>query len=215
MTYTLYYSPGSASLALHWMLIELGEPFETVLIDIETGAQKSADFLKINPSGQLPALIVDGEAHAEVAAMLMLLAERDPERRFDVPAGSPQRADYLQRMLYLANSLQPAFRAWFYPNEPAGAEHVDAVQANARIRIEAALSRMDGWLVDSRPFMLGERMTALDFLATMLCHWSRNMPTPATEWRNLKDYVDSMRAMPSLREVHRREGLTDWIGGNP
>ena len=49
MTYALYYSPGTASLALHWMLIELGEPFDLVLTDTQTGAQRSPEYLKLNP----------------------------------------------------------------------------------------------------------------------------------------------------------------------
>jgi len=213
MSYTLYFSPGTASLALHWMLIELGEPFEAVMADIETGAHKTPEFLRINPSGRIPALIVDGAPHAEVAAMLMLVAERDPAGRFDVKPGAPERADYLQRMVFLANTLQPAYRDWFYPHEAAGAENEAAVQAHARARIEAALTRMDANLADGRTYMLGERMTALDFLATMLTRWSRNMPKPATDWPHLKRYIDRMRAMPSLIEVHKREGLTDWIRG--
>jgi glutathione S-transferase len=213
MSYTLYYSPGTASLALHWMLIELGEPFEAVLTDIETAAHRTPEFLAINPAGRIPALIVDGKPQAEIAALLMLVAERDPRGRFDVPPGAPERADYLQRMVFLANTLQPAFRDWFYPHEPAGPEHAEAAKASARARIEAALARMDADLADGRPYMLGERMTAPDFLATMLARWSRNMPRPATDWPHLKRYLDRMRAMPSLIEVHRREGLTDWIGG--
>lgn len=213
MRYTLYYSPGAASLALHWMLIELGEPFEAIKVDIDKGEQRDTAFLKVNPAGHLPALIVDGAAHAEVAAMLMLIAERDPAGRFDVPPGAAARADYLQRMVFLANTVQPAFRAWFYPHEPAGEAHAEAVQAAARTRLEAAFARMDKFLPDGRPYMLGDRFTAVDFLATMLIRWSRNMPRPATEWPRLKAYADRMRAIPSLQEVHAREGLTDWIGG--
>ncbi len=213
MSYVLYYSPGTASLALHWMLIELGAPFEAVCADIDKGEHKTPEFLRLNPAGRVPVLIVDGKAHAEVAAMLMLLAERDPERRFDVSAGAPERASYLQRMVFLANTLQPAYRDWFYADEAAGPENVEATMAHARARIEGALARMDANLADGRTYMLGERLTALDFLATMLTRWSRNMPNPATSWPHLKAYVNRMRAMPSLIEVHRREGLTDWING--
>ncbi len=213
MSYTLYWSPGTASLALHWMLIELGEPFEAVKVDIEQGENKRPGYLTLNPAGHVPTLVVDGAVHAEVAAMLMLVAERDPAGRFDVEPGAPERADYLQRMVFLANTLQPAYRAWFYPHEPAGPEHVEAVQAMARVRIETALARMDANLADGRTYMLGERLTAVDFLATMLTRWSRNMPRPATAWPHLKAYVDHMRVMPSLRDVHRREGLGDWIDG--
>src|ERR1700722_7713055 len=133
--YALYYSPGTASLAVHWMLIELGVPFELRLTDIETGGQESPDYLAVNPSGQVPALVVDGVAHAECAALLMLLAERHPERGFAPAPGAPERAASLQWMFYLANGLQPPFRAWFYPHEPAGELNAEAAGEAARPRI--------------------------------------------------------------------------------
>lgn len=213
MAYTLYYSPGAASLAVHWMLIELGVPFALKLTDIETGAQKDADYLKLNPAGRVPTLVLDGRPHAEVAALLMLLAEREGAGRFDVPPGAAERADYLQRMIFLANTVQPAFRAWYYPHEPAGPDQVEAAQAAAAGVLDAAFTQMDATLADGRLWMLGERMTALDFLAVMLCRWSRNLPRPATDWPRLRAYIDRARALPSLQEVHRREGLSDWIGG--
>ncbi len=211
--YTLYYAPSTAALAVHWMLIELGVPFDLVEIDLAAGEQRSAAYLAVNPSGHVPALIVDGRPRAECAALLMLLAERHPEAGLAPAPGAPERADYLQWMIYFANTLQPAFRAWFYPDEPAGPEQADAAMAHARPRIKAAFARLDRWFADGRAYLLGERLSAADFLATMLARWSRNMPKPATEWPHLGGYVDRMRAMPSLREVHAREGLTDWIDG--
>lgn len=211
--YKLYYSPSTAATAVHWMLIELGVPFELSLVDFETQAQKSPDYLALNPSGHVPTLVVDGRPHAELAALLMLLAERHPHAGFDVGPGAAERADYLQWMLFLANTLQPAYRMWFYADEFAGPANGDAVRAEARTRIEAIWARIDAHLSDGRAFMLGETMTAVDFLATILARWSRNMPRPATAWPHVKAYVDRMRARPGLREVHAREGLTDWIGG--
>ena len=212
--YQLYYSPSTASLAVHWMLIEIGAPFELVLTDTETGAQKHPDYLKLNPSGVVPTLIVDGAPVCECAAILMLLAERHADKGLAPAAGAPERAAYLQWMVYLANTLMPAFRTWFYPHEPAGEAASDVVQATARARIEAIWDRIDAHLAaQSGPYMLGERLSAADFMATMLTRWSRNMPRPATQWPNIARYLSRMRAMPSLREVHAREGLTDWIDG--
>jgi glutathione S-transferase len=209
--YKLYYAPSTASTAIHWMLIELDVPFELSLVDFETNAQKSSDYLAINPNGTVPTLVVDGAPHAELAALLMLLAERHPQAGFDVPPGAAARADYLQWMVYLANTLQPAYRAWFYADEVAGADNDEAAKDHARARIEAGWSRFDGHLGDGRAFMLGETMTAVDFLATILARWSRSMPKPATAWRRVGAYIDRMRVRPGLREVHAREGLTDWI----
>ena len=211
--YTLYYAPSTASLAVHWLLIELGVPFDLVPVDLESSAQKSAAYLRLNPSGHVPTLIVDGVPHAECAALLMLLAERHAQAGLAPAAGSRERADYLQWMFYLANTLQPAFRNWFYADEPAGPENVEASKRQARAKIERVWERFDALFADGRPFLLGTRLSVADFLLTMLTRWSRNMPRPATEFPHLASYVARMRAMPSLREVHARENLTDWING--
>ena len=209
--YELYYAPGTASLAIHWMLIELNAAFELVLVDLKTNQQKSPEYLRINPNGRVPTLVVDGQPHFECAALLMLLAESHPDRGLQPLPGTPERAAYLQWMFYLANTLQPAFRNWFYPDEAAGAENAEAAKACAKAKIEDAWRRIDVLLADGRTFMLGPRLTALDFLATMLARWSRNMPNPATDYPNLARYISHMRMLPSLKEVHRRENLADWI----
>jgi glutathione S-transferase len=211
--YQLYYSPSTAALAVHWMLIEIGAPFELVLTDIQAGAHKQPDYLKLNPAGVVPTLIVDGAPVCESTAILMLLAERHADKGLAPLAGAPERAAYLQGMVFLANTLLPGFRAWFYPHEPAGEAGAQAVQAVAQARIEAVWDRLDAQLAGRGPYMLGEQLSAVDFLATMLMRWSRNMPRPATAWPHVARYLSRMRAMPSLRETHAREGLTDWIDG--
>jgi glutathione S-transferase len=211
--YTLYYSPGSASLAVHWMLLELKAPFSLVKVNLAANEQNSKEYLALNPSGQVPTLVVDGVPRAECAALLVLLSERHPDARLVPAVGDAARADYLQMMFYLANTLQPAFRQWFYPDEAAGVESSEAAKAHARARIERVWSRLDARLGDGRQYLLGQNLTSVDFLGTMLMRWSRNMPVPATSYRNIAAYLERMRKMPSLRLVHQKEELTEWIDG--
>lgn len=213
MTYTLYYSPGSASLAVHWMLIELGVAFEAKLVDIDSGAQRSPDYLRMNPSGRVPTLSVDGVPYGESAALLMMLAERHPERKFAPSAGSPTRADWLETMIYLANTVLPAMRDWFYADKDGDPQGAEAVKALARRRIEGAWDRLDARFADGRTHLLGSELSTVDFLATMLMRWSRNMPRPATDWKNLAPYIQRMRSRPAFVEVNDREGLKDWRNG--
>jgi len=210
--YTLYGSPSTAGTAIHWLLLELGVPFELRLLDFDKGEQKAPEYVALNPDGVVPTLIVDGAPVTQMAGIATLLAERHPDAGFAPPVGSPDRADYLSLSFWLANSFQPHFRAWFYPHEPAGGEAQEAVKAAARARIEAGLARLDARLAD-RDWLVGDRFTTVDLLATILCRWTRNMPKPATAWPNLKRYLDRVRQRPALREVHVREGLTDWIDG--
>jgi len=210
LTYTLYYSPGAASMAVHWMLIELGVEFEARLVDIDAGAQRSAEYLRLNPSGRVPTLVVDGAAHGESAALLMLLAERHPDKALAPLPGSATRADWLEMMIYLANTLLPAKRDWFYAGKDGEPQGAEAVKALARLRIEGAWDRLDAHLADGRTHLLGSQLSTADFLATMLMRWSRNMPRPATTWKHLAPYIQRMRARPAFVDLNDREGLTDW-----
>jgi glutathione S-transferase len=206
VSYTLYCAPGAASMAVHWMLIETGVPYEAVLVDIDAGAQRDPDYLRLNPAGRVPTLIVDGAARHESAALLMLLAERHPEAGMMPPPGAPERAEWLEMMICLANTLLPAMRDWFYAGKDGDPEGADAVAALARRRIEAAWDELDARLGKGRKYLLGDRLGTADLLAIMLMRWSRNMPRPATTWPHLDAYIARVCALPSFLEVNRREG---------
>jgi len=206
--YELYYSPGAASFAVHWLLIEMNLPHTLTLVDLASRAQKSPEYLRLNPDGVVPTLIINGVARTECAALLLALADRYPAAGLAPASGDDVRAAYYQWTFYCANSLQPAFRNWFYADQAAG--DAAAVKGLARTRIEGCWDRFAALLADGRRHVLGERLTAVDFLATMLMRWSRNMPKPATEWPVLSRYVQRMRALPSFKTLQAREGLTDW-----
>jgi glutathione S-transferase len=208
--YTLYYAPGAASLVVHWLLIEIGAPHELVKLDLSAKEQKSAEYLKLNPAGVVPTLIIDGAPVTECAALTLLLAERHPEAGLEPARGGAERATYLMWALHLANTLQPAFRNWWYPDEPAGEAHAAVVQERAGTRIAAVFDRLDAHLAANGPYICGANISAVDFLATMLMRWSRNMPKPAHTWPALGAYAARMKARPSFKLLYQREGLTEW-----
>lgn len=213
MSYTLFYAPGAASLAVHWMLIELGAAFRVERVDLEAGQQRSASYLKLNPAGRVPTLVVDGHAYTESAALLMLLAERHPEGKFAPPTNDAQRGKWLETMVFLTNTVSSAMRDWFYADKDGSPASASGIRHLAQNRIEGAWEHINTLLGDGRPYLLGGEITTADFLATMLMRWSRNMPRPATRWGRIAPYVTHMRARPAFIEVCRREGLTEWLNG--
>lgn len=205
--YRLYGSRSTASLVVHWMLLELAVPFEIEWLDFDSRAQKSDDYLRLNPNGVVPTLIVDGRAVSETGAILMLLAERHPEAGFAPPPGAPERGEWLQWMIWLANGPMADFRLLFYGDDLPGIDRA-ALQAKLEGYWDQVEARLAG-----REVMVGDRLSTVDLQLAMLTRWSRNMPRPATAWPHLKRFIDALRARPALREVHAREGLTDWING--
>ena len=178
--HTLYYAPGTAALVVHWLLIEADAPHQLVKLDLAAGEHKRPEYLALNPNGVVPTLVIDGAPQYEAAALAMLLAERHPQAGFLPAVDDPRRADCLQWMFNLANMVQPLFRQWWYPGEPAGEANADALRAHCAPRIEAEWARIDAHLAAHGPCLLGERVSVADFYLTMLMRWSRNMPKPAT-----------------------------------
>lgn len=210
LMYVLYYSPGAASMAVHHALLEIGAPHELREIDFETREQKSADYLRLNPNGLVPTLVVDGQPVYECAALLLLLTERHPQANLAPLPGTPERGLWLQWIVHLANTQQPAFRQWFYPQDFAAREHEQEARAFARQRIESVWERLEAHLAGHGPFVLGERFSIADLYATMLMRWSRNMPKPATQWPALATLAGTVKARPSWKRLNEIERLTEW-----
>lgn len=208
--FVLYYSPGAASLVVHWLLIELDVPHELRPLDFESRQQKSPEYLKLNPNGVVPTLLIDGEPVFETVALVMHLADSFPAAGLAPPVASMARAHYYQWLVHLANVLQPAFRNWFYPTEAAGDANAEATQAAARVRIEDSWDRLDAHLAAHGPWLLGDTLSAADFHLTMLMRWSRNMPKSATEWPHLAELALRMKARPSFKRLYEIERLTEW-----
>jgi glutathione S-transferase len=104
----LYWSPRSRSFSSLWLMEETGEPYERVLTDISTGAQKTAEYLAINPMGKVPAL-QDGDATmAEAAAICAYVAERYPQAKLAPALGDPRRAKYLYWLFFGPGCVEPA-----------------------------------------------------------------------------------------------------------
>lgn len=208
--YTLYYAPGAASLVVHWLLIDLDLPHDLVKLDIAAREHKTPEYLALNPSGVVPTLLVDGKPMCEAAAMAVLLAEAKPEAGLIPSAESQKRGEFFQWMFHLANTLQPPFRLWWYPNEAAGEAHADAGKATAEARIHAVFANLDAHLGKNGPYLLGDSVSAADFMLVMLMRWSRNMPKTALDYPNLARLANLMKARPSWQALYDSEGLTEW-----
>ncbi len=207
--YTLYYAPGAASMLPHLVLLQAGVPYTLKRIDLAAGEQHSDSYLALNPTGMVPTLLIDNTPFGEAAALAMLLVERHPETGLAPALGDSARADYLQWMLYLASTLQPAFRQWFHPSENGVTDEVSFKQA-VGARIEGAWSRLDAHLAMAGPYMLSDTCSVVDLYTVILMRWSRNMPNPGTNWPHLTALAVRVKECHSWRQLCQIEGLTPW-----
>jgi len=208
--YTLYYSPGTASMVVHLALLEIGAPHELRLVDFDTDAQHDPDYLRLNPGGVVPTLVIDDRALTESAALLMILAERHPEAKLAPLSGTPAHDAWTQWIVYLSNTLMSTYRLWFYPAELGSDDHDPAIRAALQKKIEGIWDRLDAHLEANGPYLLGTEFTGADLLLAMLMRWSRNMPRPVSEWPTLNRLAALIRARPSWQRLYQIEALSGW-----
>jgi len=152
----LYWCPRTRSFTTLWLMEETGQPYERVLMDIASGAQKQPDYLAINPMGKVPALR-DGDATlAEAAAICAYVAERYPEAQLAPPLGDIRRAKYLYWLFFAPACIEPAIvqLATKLEMNPVSAGWGEANRVFDVL--DQALSKGPG------PWLLGETFSAAD-----------------------------------------------------
>lgn len=142
----LYHSPGTSAFRCRWMLEELGTPYELINLSLGAGDHKQPEYMKIHPLGSVPALVAGEHSFIESAAIVMHLADQDPEQRFAPPPGSPARGHYYQWILFAMTSLYPAvhtpYLRKFFRGEDGTPEEAQALARQLAIT-DALLGKQD------------------------------------------------------------------------
>ncbi len=209
--YALYYFPGNASLLPHMMLREIGLPFELRLVDRSKDAQRSPEYLKLNPNGRIPVLIDGDLVLFETAAIALHLVDKHPEAGLGPAPGSPDRAEFYKWIVHLTNTPQTEFRAYFYPDQHVGDPAAEAtVKETAEKRLDGMFDRISAQLGD-KSWVLGDAFSAADLYLFMLIRWGRGMHRPPRTLANLGALAERVLARPAVKAAIEAEGLREPI----
>jgi glutathione S-transferase len=107
-TVTFYTNPMSRGRIVHWMLEEVGAPYEAKVLDFEKREHKSPEFLALNPMGKLPTIVHRGVVVTEAAAICMYLADTFSLGNLAPALDDPRRGTYLRWMFFGAGCVEPA-----------------------------------------------------------------------------------------------------------
>jgi glutathione S-transferase len=211
--YQLHYFPANANAAPHMLLEEIGVPYELVLVDRARNAQKSMEYLKINPNGRIPTLVDGDLIMSEAAAIMLHLVDRHADAELAPQVGTPERAKFYQWLTFLTNSLQEELMIWQYPDRLAGtdASATGVVKRGAEARAGRFLDVIEDHLKANGPFFLGKRPSAVDFYLVMLSRWARPMAQPPRSRPNIAKLLDKMTGLHSVRRAYAQEGIADEI----
>ncbi len=204
---TLYYAPGSSSMASHIALEEAGARYETRLVDEKAGEHRTEAYLRVNPRGKVPALrLADGSVLVENVAIQTYVARTYPEAKL-LPDDPEGEARALSLMAFFATAVHPAFSHFWAPRR-----FTDKPSGEAGIRAKG-LAAFHGHCreIDA---MLASREWFLDRFSTLDCYgfvfWGRGLRAglPMRDLPNYTAHKDGMLAAPAVQRVPGRQGVS-------
>jgi hypothetical protein len=106
MKHTLAYSPAACSLVPYVLLTEAGATFDTLDVNLGKGQPYTAEYLKLNPKGKVPTLLIDGGPLKENVAIQVWIAQQFPQARL-MPTAPLAYARVLSFMAWCASGIHP------------------------------------------------------------------------------------------------------------
>ena len=157
---TLYHAPNARSLRVLWTLEELGAKADVKTLPFPP-REKQPDYLKVNPTGAIPAMVDGDRVMTESLAICEYLAAKHGSSLLVAP-GEPERVPFLEWLWYGESTLMtPLSRLGRVASLPVKGEAIDVVLADAResllVRLKSLEQRLEG-----RDFLVAGRLTLAD-----------------------------------------------------
>jgi glutathione S-transferase len=207
---TLYYSPGACSLAPHFVLEELGEPFTAQRLVIAEGQNRTPEYLALNPTGQVPTLVVDPAVPAVITqnvAILTFLAHRAPDKRL-LPADPLQEAQAISQMAWLSSTVHPAFGRWFRPDRAtADKDAAPGVKSTAKEAIKGYFGDIEAKLA-GRDYAAGTGFTVVDAYLYVFYRWGSRIELDMAGYKSWTAHAERLRSRPAIGRALADEGLS-------
>lgn len=203
----LYYYPDNASLAPHLLLAETNTEYSLKLVDRKLNAQKSKEYLTLNPAGRIPTLVHNELVIFESAAICIHICEFDTSSEFIPAIDHPNRPLFFQWLTYLNSTLQAEFMVWRYPDRHTTLnKYTEEIRAAQDLRLVDILALLDEELGKKR-FLLGDNVYACDHFLFMLALWCAEISRPPISFYNLRRFMYEMCQRKAVQEVCKIENI--------
>lgn len=192
MSLVLFSNPHSRGQIVQWMLDEVGEPYETVMLDFAT-SMKSAEYLAINPMGKVPAIQHNGHVVTEAAAICAYLADAFPEK--GLAPVLTARADYYRWLFFAAGPLEHAITNHKLGLDPTAQQQTFVGYGD----YERVLNTLEQAL-QNRQFIAADHFTAADVYVGSQLRWGLLFKTISSR-PVFESYVASLLQRPALQQT--------------
>lgn len=203
----LFYSPGACSIGIHFLLEEIGKPYEVQRIRVKEGEQFHKDYVALTPKSKVPLLQRDdGSLVTEFPVIAYWLAKTNPSLNL-IGGDLEHEIRALEIMDYAVSTIHmQGFSRQFRPMKfaPSESDH-DTVIATGRDIAMKAFQNVSSILGD-KSFVLGDHLTIADCALFYVLFWAcdrANLDVP----ENCAAYYARLRARPSAQEVFAKEEI--------
>ncbi|MEM9584009.1 MAG: glutathione S-transferase family protein [Pseudomonadota bacterium] len=196
----LHLAKGTVALAAHIALEEVAADYDLIWLDFAKGDQQSADYLRINPKGRVPALETPMGILTETAPMLNHISALHPNAGL-TPEDEWQRAKMEELHLFLAATVHVnhahKLRGARWSDDPATYPIMRAKVAQ-NITENAALIETD-YL--QGPFVLGAAYSTADIYLFTVARWFEGDGVDMQAFPRLSAFMNRMEARPAVASV--------------
>jgi glutathione S-transferase len=198
---TLYYSPGACSLASHLALEHAGAPYTATRVLLSAGAQRTPEYLAINPKGRVPALATERGILTETPAILQFIAQSFPAAGL-APLDDPFELaqmnafnSYLCSTVHVAHAHKARGRRWV--DDPAALE---AMTRNVPHTVGAAFALIEDGMLRG-PWVMGERFSVADYYLLTMARWLEGDAVDLGRVPRVLGHRARMLELPVVRRV--------------
>ncbi|MDO9319359.1 MAG: glutathione S-transferase family protein [Gammaproteobacteria bacterium] len=166
-----YYAPRTCALAAHLALEHLGAPYEAIALNFAKQAQRSPEYLALNPKGRVPALVTERGIITETPALLLYLCQRYPEAGLapldDIFALAEMQAfnSYLSSTVHVAHAHRVRGERW--TDDPAA---IEAMKRKVPQSMGDCMALIENGMLRG-PWVMGERYSVADMYLFTIAGW--------------------------------------------
>jgi glutathione S-transferase len=198
---TLYYAAHTCSLASHIALEEANAAYETVRVDFSVNAQRTPEYLAINPKGRVPALVTERGILTETPAMLAYIAQSFPAARL-APLDDPFAFAEVQAFnSYLCSTVHVAhahrMRGYRWASEASSFEDM---KRKAPETVGACFDLIESGMFKG-PWVMGEAYTICDPYLFTLAQWMEADGLDPARFPRVADHRRRMAERPAVKKA--------------
>jgi len=204
LRYIVYGTKGSSNCAIECALAEARAPYDLVDVSLDINAQLTDEFARINPTRKIPALcLLSGHVITESAAILLTIADRHPRARLLPRSRTPERAQALRWMVFMASEVYPAVEIVDYPERFTGRSgHPEETRDLARERVRNRFLILEQ-AIAGEPW-LGPAFSLADLYVANLTRWSVGKEWRAEHCPKIERLAQAIAERPVSGPIWRR-----------